>query len=60
MNYHLSAFTLGNKLSLQYTVKEGVIDTSYGIHVAEMLKLPQEILSEAKQLASQLEQFIIL
>ena len=25
-------------------IKEGVIDRSYGIHVAEMLKFPEEVL----------------
>jgi DNA mismatch repair protein MSH2 len=40
-----------------YKVKEGVIDRSYGIHVAEMLKFPEEVLNEARQLANQLENF---
>ncbi len=40
-----------------YKVKEGVIDRSYGIHVAEMLKFPEEVLREAKALASELENF---
>jgi DNA mismatch repair protein MSH2 len=40
-----------------YKVKEGVIDRSYGIHVAEMLKFPEEVLKEAKALASELENF---
>ena len=51
-NYHLSTLAEGDKLTMQYKVKEGVIETSYGIHVAEMLKFPQEIVSEAKQVAS--------
>jgi DNA mismatch repair protein MSH2 len=40
-----------------YKVKEGVIDRSYGIHVAEMLKFPEEVLREAKALANELENF---
>ena len=40
-----------------YKVKQGVIDRSYGIHVAEMLKFPKEVLDEARDLANQLENF---
>jgi DNA mismatch repair protein MSH2 len=40
-----------------YKVKEGVIDRSYGIHVAELLKFPQVVLDEARHLASELENF---
>ena len=40
-----------------YKVNEGVIDRSYGIHVAEMLKVPEEDLKEAKALANELENF---
>ena len=40
-----------------YKVKEGVIDRSYGIHVAEMLKFPEEVLKEAKALTNELENF---
>jgi DNA mismatch repair protein MSH2 len=40
-----------------YKVKEGVIDRSYGIHVAEMLKFPEEVLVEARMLAQKLENF---
>ena len=50
-NLFVSALAVGDK------VKEGVIDRSYGIHVAEMLKFPEEVLKEAKALASELENF---
>lgn len=40
-----------------YKVKEGVIDRSYGIHVAEMLKFPEEVLKEAREMADKLESF---
>ena len=40
-----------------YKVNEGVIDRSYGIHVAEMLKFPQVVLDEARDLADELENF---
>ena len=53
----MSALAEGDKLTMLYKIKEGVIDRSYGIHVAEMLKFPEEVLREAKQLASELENF---
>lgn len=56
-NLYVSALAEGDKLTMLYKVKEGVIDRSYGIHVAEMLKFPQEVLEQAKELANKLEQF---
>ena len=47
-NLFVSALAEGEKLTMLYKVKEGVIDRSYGIHVAEMLKFPEEVLREAK------------
>jgi len=44
-------------LTMLYKVKEGVIDRSYGIHVAEMLGFPQDIIDEAKFISKQLEDF---
>ena len=56
-NLYVSALAEGEKLTMLYKVKEGVIDRSYGIHVAEMLKFPEEVLSEARALADALENF---
>ena len=56
-NLYVSALAEGEKLTMLYKIKEGVIDRSYGIHVAEMLKFPEEVLSEARQLAEELENF---
>lgn len=53
----MSALAEGNKLTMLYKVKEGVIDRSYGIHVAEMLKFPEDVLNEARNLAEKLENF---
>lgn len=56
-NLYVSALAEGEKLTMLYKIKEGVIDRSYGIHVAEMLKFPEEVLNEARQLAEALENF---
>jgi len=40
-----------------YKVKEGTIDRSYGIHVAEMLGFPSEIIEESKFISRQFEDF---
>ena len=51
-NLYVSAHVEDEKLTMLYKVKQGVIDRSYGIHVAEMLKFPQEVLDEARDLAN--------
>lgn len=56
-NLYVSALAEGDKLTMLYKVKQGVIDRSYGIHVAEMLKFPKDVLDEAKKLAAELENF---
>ena len=56
-NLYVTALAQGDQLTMLYKVKEGVIDRSYGIHVAEMLKFPEEVLREAKALAAELENF---
>jgi DNA mismatch repair protein MSH2 len=40
-----------------YKVQEGVIDRSYGIHVAEMLKFDESVIKEASYVANMLENF---
>lgn len=56
-NLFVSALAAGGKLTMLYKVKEGTIDRSYGIHVAEMLKFPKQVLDEATALADELENF---
>ena len=48
-NLFVSAHASGGNLTMLYKVKEGVVDRSYGIHVAEILKFPKEILDEAQK-----------
>ena len=40
-----------------YKVKEGAVDRSYGIHVAEMLKFPQQVIDMATGIGNDLERF---
>jgi len=56
-NLYVSALAEGDKLTMLYQIKEGTIDRSYGIHVAEMLKFDPQIISEAKKIAEMLENF---
>lgn len=42
-------------ITLMYTVKPGVSDKSFGIHVAELVKFPAKIISMAKRKASELQ-----
>jgi DNA mismatch repair protein MSH2 len=42
---------------MQYKVKRGAVDRSYGIYVAKMLKFPEEIIKDAEQKARELERF---
>jgi DNA mismatch repair protein MSH2 len=56
-NYYVKAIAEENQLTMLYKVQEGVIDRSYGIHVAEMLKFPETIIKEAKYIANMLENF---
>jgi len=55
-NLYVSALAEGDQLTMLYKVQEGVIDRSYGIHVAEMLKFPESVIKQAKQIAQALEE----
>jgi len=55
-NLYVSALAEGDQLTMLYKVQEGVIDRSYGIHVAEMLKFPESVIKQAKEIAQALEE----
>jgi len=55
-NLYVTVHAEEDKLTMLYKVKQGVIDRSYGIHVAEILKFPQEIIDEAKFISDKLEE----
>lgn len=46
-NVHVSATLDNNKLIFLHKVRDGAIDRSYGIHVADLAGLPKEIIDDA-------------
>ena len=49
-NVHVSAVEEGNKITFLHKVKSGAIDKSYGIHVARLAKMPDELLERASEI----------
>ena len=56
-NLCVTALAEEGNLTMLYKVKEGVVDRSYGVHVAEMLKFPQKVLDMARETGNELERF---
>lgn len=57
-NSHVTAVSDGqNGLTFLYEVRPGPCLESFGIQVAEMAKMPQSIIQDAKRKAKQLENF---
>lgn len=54
-NVHVSATERDGRVVFLHKVKQGAADKSYGIHVAELAQLPEEILSRARVLLQQFE-----
>ena len=56
-NLCVTALAEEGKLTMLYKVNKGVIDRSYGIHVAKMLKFPKEVIDMATEIGNDLERF---
>lgn len=54
-NVHVACSEKNGRVIFLHTVKEGKADRSYGIHVAELAELPNEVITRAKQILNQLE-----
>ncbi|MGJ7920975.1 DNA mismatch repair protein MutS [Neobacillus sp. LXY-4] len=55
-NVHVSAIEQNGKVVFLHKIKEGAADKSYGIHVAELAELPQEVIRRANEILQTLEQ----
>lgn len=49
-NVHVSAVEEGDKITFLHKVKCGAVDKSYGIHVARLAKMPDELLKRANDI----------
>jgi DNA mismatch repair protein MSH2 len=54
-NFHLKAITEDGKLTLLFKVSPGPVSKSFGIKVAEIAKLPAEVLNDAKSFLQEIE-----
>lgn len=55
-NIHVSAYEENGRLTFLHKIKPGSIDKSYGIHVAKLAKLPNELIKRAYSILSVYEQ----
>ncbi len=51
-NVHVSAIENGNQITFLHKVKNGAVDKSYGIHVARLAKMPDDLLARAEEILS--------
>ncbi len=54
-NVHVSAIEEGDSITFLHKVKPGSVDKSYGIHVARLAKMPDELLDRAKDILNEYE-----
>ncbi len=55
-NIHVSAIEHQGKVVFLHKIKEGPADKSYGIHVAKLAELPDELINRANEILTALEQ----
>lgn len=55
-NIHVSAMEQNGKVVFLHKIKEGPTDRSYGIHVAKLAELPEELIIRANEILLMLEQ----
>lgn len=54
-NVHVSAVENGNEITFLHKIKTGSVDKSYGIHVARLAKMPDELLNRAQEILDEYE-----
>ena len=54
-NVHVSAVENGYEITFLHKVKNGAVDKSYGIHVARLAKMPEELLNKAEEILNEYE-----
>ena len=54
-NVHVTAVEEGNNITFLHKVKVGAVDKSYGIHVARLAKMPEELLKRASEILVEYE-----
>ncbi len=55
INVHLEAMEHGDKIVFLHAVKEGAASQSYGLQVASLAGIPQQVIEQARQKLTQLE-----
>lgn len=55
-NIHVRAIEQNGKVVFLHKIKEGAADKSYGIHVAQLAELPDELIKRANEILLKLEQ----
>ncbi|WP_180968062.1 DNA mismatch repair protein MutS [Cytobacillus massiliigabonensis] len=55
-NVHVSAIEQNGRVVFLHKIKEGAADRSYGIHVAQLAELPEELIKRANEILTKLEQ----
>lgn len=54
-NVHVSAYEENGKITFLHKIKDGSVDKSYGIHVARLADLPNDLIQRADQILSHYE-----
>ncbi|XP_063990837.1 DNA mismatch repair protein Msh2 isoform X2 [Diachasmimorpha longicaudata] len=54
-NYHVTALVEKDNITFLYSVKPGICDQSFGIHVAKMVEFPEDIIEFARAKQAELE-----
>ncbi len=54
-NIHVEAIEKDGKVTFLHKVKDGAVDKSYGIHVAKLAGLPNDVLSRAQEVLNRYE-----